>query len=128
MTISTDASLIGWGASWPGTTIGGQWLPQEVQSHINLLELKAAYLALQAFFKSQHQTPKHVLLQIDNTTAVAYVNKRGDMRSHSLSVQQVLDLWALVLETGSWITAQHISGTSNSVADAASQQFNSYSE
>ena len=77
MMISTDASLIGWGATWPGTTIGCQWLPQEAQSHINLLELKAAYLALQAFFKSQHPTPKHVLIQMDNTMAVAYVNKRG---------------------------------------------------
>ena len=33
ITVSTDASLLGWGATWPGTTIGGRWLPKEAQSH-----------------------------------------------------------------------------------------------
>ena len=42
MAILTDMSLHGWGATWPGTTIGGRWLPAETNSHINLLELKAA--------------------------------------------------------------------------------------
>ena len=54
MTISTDASLLGWGATWPGTTIGGRWLPTEAKGHINLLELKAAHLALQAFLTKTH--------------------------------------------------------------------------
>jgi hypothetical protein len=55
-----DASLRGWGATWPGTTIGGQWLPEEAQLHINLLELKAAYLALLALFKSTTPVPQHI--------------------------------------------------------------------
>jgi hypothetical protein len=46
LTISTDASLLGCGASWNGVTTGGRWLPQEGKSHNNWLELKAAYLGL----------------------------------------------------------------------------------
>jgi hypothetical protein len=123
LTISTDASLLGWGATWNGVTTGGRWLPQEGKSHINWLELKAAYLGLQALFNSQTSIPNHIILQMDNSTAVAYVNKRGGTRSQALSVQ-ALDVRALVLGKGSWITAQHIPGSSNEVADAASRCFN----
>ena len=123
LAISTDASLLGWGATWNGVTTGGRWLPQEGKSHINWLELKAAYLGLQALFNSQTSIPNHIILQMDNSTAVAYVNKRGGIRSQALSVQ-ALDVRALVLGKGSWITAQHIPGSSNEVADAASRCFN----
>ena len=127
MTISTDASLLGWGATWPGTTIDGRWLPAEANSHINLLELKAALLALQAFFRTYTPTLRHILLQMDNSTAVAYVNKRGGTRSYGLSTK-ALKLWALLLHAGCWITAKHIPGTSNTIADLASRQFTSYSK
>ena len=126
MTISTDASLLGWGATWLGTTIGGRWLPEEAKCHINLLELKA-HLALQAFFQTYNEAPKHILLQMDNTTAVAYVNKQGGTKSHSQTAE-ALDLWASVLEAGCWISARHIPGATKSVADLASRQFNSYSD
>ena len=129
MTISTEASLLGWGATWPGTTIGGRWLPLEANSHINLLELKAAFLALQAFFRTYTPTLRHILLQMDNSTAVAYVNKLGGTKSYGLSTK-ALNLWALVLHAGCWITAKHIPRTSmaNTIADLASRQFTSYSE
>ena len=126
MTVSTDASLLGWGATWPGTTIGGRWLPEEAQAHINLLELKAAYLALSALFSSSTPVPRHILLQMDNSTAVAYVNKRGGTRSHTLL--QATDLWAVVLSADSWVTAEHIPGTSNEVADTESRHFSHHSE
>ena len=127
MTISTDASLLGWEATWPGTTIGGRWLPAEANSHINLLEPKAALLALQAFLRTYTPTPRHILLQMDNSTAVAYVNKQGGTRSYGLSTE-ALKLWALALHAGCWITAKHIPGTSNTIADLASRQFTSHSE
>ena len=78
---------------------------------------------------SRTQSPQHVLLQIDNmyTTAVAYVNKTGGTRSHSLSLLAT-DLWAMVLEARSWVTAEHIPGISNDVTDTASRQFDSQLE
>ena len=52
MTVSTDALLLGWEAILPGTAIGGRWVFEKAQAHINLLELKAAYLKLSGLFKS----------------------------------------------------------------------------
>ena len=58
--------------------------------HSNCLELKAAIL-LNAFLRvgmqpsSQsrgHHPPRHILLEMENTTAVAYVNRRGTLRHH----------------------------------------------
>ena len=49
-TIFSDASKQGWGAHLNLAKIGGRWNWEEkVKSHINWLELKAAFLALQAF-------------------------------------------------------------------------------
>ena len=46
--IYADASLEGWGASYGNTPTGGAWLPDEKRLHINVLELKAIFLALKA--------------------------------------------------------------------------------
>ena len=54
--------------------------------HINVLELKAAYLAIQAFTRNRKSPPAHIHLRIDNTTAVAYINKRGEGGGHTLVV------------------------------------------
>ena len=54
----------------------GLWSNQETSLHIKILEMKALFLALQAFqdmITSQRVTP-----MCDNSTVVAYVNKRGD--------------------------------------------------
>ena len=64
-----------------GISTGGHWGAEEATKHTNVLELRAATLALQAFLPPQLPRPKHVHLQIDNTTAVAYINKRGGTRS-----------------------------------------------
>ena len=110
---------MGSGATWPGTTTCGRWLPIEAREHINFQELKTAHLALQAFFRTYAPTPKHVLLLMDNSKAVEYLNKREGTKSYSLSAE-ALELWAMVLEAGCWITA-------NSIADQASREFNNYS-
>ena len=86
LTIRTDASLLGWGATCNGRTTGGRWSVGEAEQHINGLKLKAATLTLKSFLregmKLPPQTldpspPQHILLEMDNTTAVAYVNRRG---------------------------------------------------
>ena len=48
--IQTDASNVGWGAVLlaTNTTTQGLWSNEETQSHINLLELKAAFLGITA--------------------------------------------------------------------------------
>ena len=47
--IKSDASLVGWGAVCQNAKTGGLWLENERDQHINVLELKAAFLAIQCF-------------------------------------------------------------------------------
>jgi len=49
---TSDASHVGWGAACDDTSTGGTWLAKETQSHINCLELLAAFFALKIFAKS----------------------------------------------------------------------------
>ena len=52
MTLSTDASTLGWGASAFGQVTGGRWSPAELGQHINILELKAVLnLSLQIIYE-----------------------------------------------------------------------------
>ena len=65
----------GWGAHLEQTSTKGLWSDREKRLHINVLELKAVSLALQRFKdQCQNQT---VLVAMDNSTVVAYINKRG---------------------------------------------------
>ena len=75
LTISTDASKIGWGGVFEEMTCGGHWTPQEAEEHINYLELMAVFFSLQAFVTKLNN--KHVRLKIDDTTAVAVINNMG---------------------------------------------------
>ena len=45
----SDASSSGWGAHLLDQNVSGVWSAQEKLLHINLLEMKALFLALQAF-------------------------------------------------------------------------------
>ena len=63
------------GAHLEQSSTQGLWSPQEKGLHINVLELKAVFLALR-HFKDQCQD-QTVLVATDNSTVVAYINKQG---------------------------------------------------
>ena len=69
----SDASSSGWGAHLLDQNVSGVWSAQEKLLHINLLEMKALFLALQAF--QEDVAGHHVTAMCDNSTVVAYVNK-----------------------------------------------------
>ena len=123
--IQSDASLQGWGAVSNGTRTGGPWSGQERTLHINSLELLAGSFAIKAYTK--HRNNIHVLLQMDNSTAVAYVNKMGGTRSLSLSLQ-ACHLWNRCLERRILLSAEHLPGVANMVADQESWQVETSSE
>lgn len=79
MTITTDASRKGWGAVHQSFRTNGRWSQKESLQHINYLELKASFLALKTFLKGKSHVT--VSLQLDNTTAIAYINNKGGTRS-----------------------------------------------
>ena len=89
-----------------------------LQLHINHLELKVVFLALKEF--QELCSNNIVLVAIDNTTVVAYINKEGGMKSGSLCAL----LWRIL----SWCTrkqvtlkAHHIPGRLNVIADKLSR-------
>ena len=104
-------------ASCQGRTTNGKWSSQELTPHISILELKAAFLALQAFVKDQSH--KVVFLKIDKTTAVAYVNNMGG--THSVPLMSLaLEMWTCCLQQAILISAQHVPVKENTTADTES--------
>ena len=79
--IQTDASTHGWGGVRDGNRTGGRWKPEEVNSHINYLELLAILLTLKALCHDCKN--KHIRIQCDNTTAVCYINNVGGSKSNN---------------------------------------------
>ena len=75
LVIETDASLLGWGAATEQTSTGGLWSEQERTHHIRA----GGALA------TKGRENIHVLLKMDNTTAIAYINRMGGTRSQTLS-------------------------------------------
>jgi len=65
----------GWGAVWNRIETRGTWSLHESSLHINCLELLAATYVIKAFTNSPNNA--HVLIQMDNTSAIAYLNKMG---------------------------------------------------
>ncbi len=72
-TLTTDASLEGWGVLWNGQEVHGAW--ENDKRRIDELELRAVLQALETMpIASDGQ---RILLRCDNTTAVAYLNNMG---------------------------------------------------
>ena len=86
--------------------------------HINSLELLAATLAVKTFLKKASGIS--VLLQLDNATAVAYINNMGGTVSSQLT-ELAKELWMWALDRNLTLVAQHIPGLSNTIADAESR-------
>ena len=120
LVIQTDASKKGWGAVLGSQETGGRWAYSEATKHINILELQAAFFALKAFCKPSKNT--HVQLQIDNTTAVAYIMHMGGSKSHQLN-RLAKEMWSWCIEKNIWLSAVHIAGKINASADNRSRKF-----
>lgn len=116
--ISADASLTGWGAYCNGRSANGWWNDKERKCHINYLELLGAFLALKCFATNFHDC--EILLRLDNTTAIAYVNKAGGIQFPVLTnlAQQIWE-WCEIKRI--WIRASYIPSKQNIYADAASR-------
>ena len=110
LTIESDASTNGWGASCQGNNTGGPWTPQEKTFHINYLELLAAFLALKSFARQERSIS--ILLRLDNVTAIAFLNKMGGTHSRYLS-RLAVQVWDWCVERNTTIHAEHLPGKQN---------------
>ncbi len=117
--VTTDASSTGWGATCNGQAASGLWTGPRLLWHINCLELWAVHLALRQF--RPLLLGKHVLVCMDNTAAVSYINRLGDIRSHRMSqLARHLLLWSHMQFKS--LRAVHIPGQLNRAAHALSRQ------
>ena len=62
VTLTTDASLEGWGAVRENYKTGGNWTTEEKNSHINVLELKAVLFGLKALCGDVNSTTIKIMM------------------------------------------------------------------
>ncbi|XP_065185818.1 uncharacterized protein LOC135816551 [Sycon ciliatum] len=117
LTLTTDASNHGWGATCNGQVTGGPWTIHD-DRHINWKELKAVFLGLKTLCPDL--TDLTLRLEIDNTTAVAYINRQGG--THSFLVCQLArEIWDWAYARRLFLVAVHVPGASNTTADYLSR-------
>ena len=127
VTIHTDASDEGWGAS-DGTSqdINGRWSDHELALHINVKELMAIKFAIQAY-TPLYDTIRHIRIMSDNTTAIAYVNKQGGTQCMILN-DIAVEIWEFCKQRNIHLSSAHIPGIHNTLADTASRKFHDSAE
>ena len=116
----TDAFDKGWGAHLGNLTVSGIWSDTETSLHVNILELKAVFLAINSF--QTHLLNMRVLVVSDNATVVSYLNKQGG--THSL--EMCLMIWCLMAfcnPRAIFLRARHIQGCVNVIADSLSRSY-----
>nr|KAG5710727.1 hypothetical protein BaRGS_035129 [Batillaria attramentaria] len=120
LSICVDASKDGWGAHLLPSFITAHslWSPADRAQHINWLELKAVFLALQHWLPQIAASP--VLVMSDNSTVVSYIRKQGGTKSTPLcELTRDLLLWCEAHSID--LSARHIPGRLNVIADSLSR-------
>ena len=116
--VTTDASKTGWGGHIHGDSVSGLWSAKETEFHINLLELWAVERTLHHF--EEVIVGSHIVVQTDNTTVVAYLNRQGGTRSPRLCLY-ALRLIGWCKNRQITMRAIHIAGVTNILADDLSR-------
>ena len=115
----SDDSHSGWGAHLEplGLEVQGLWDVASQDLHINNLELRAVFLALQHF--QSHIYNSCVMVASNNSSVVAYLKKQGGTHSPSLCML----VWELLYwchHRNIHIQVRHIPGKLNVLADSLS--------
>ncbi|XP_011859982.1 PREDICTED: uncharacterized protein LOC105557372 [Vollenhovia emeryi] len=116
--IFTDASLSGWGAACGQNYTRGWWGENERNNHINILELKAAYYSLKCFAADLNDC--EILLRIDNTTAIACINRLGSVQYPHLN-EKARKIWRWCEARNIFVFASYIASINNTIADRESR-------
>lgn len=117
--IHSDASRSGWGALAKGERAHGFWNIEDQRHHINYLELLSAFFGLKCFARDLQNC--NILLRIDNTTAISYINRMGGIQILDLS-KLAKEIWQWCESRNLWIFASYISSADNSIADYESRR------
>lgn len=86
--------------------------------HINYLELLAIFNALKCFAKKF--TSCKIVLKVDNTTAISYINRMGGIQYPKLN-NLARNIWQWCEKRDIWIYASYIKSEDNFMADSESR-------
>ena len=114
----TGSSNVSWGAYLNQSSTKGLWSDGGKRLHINVLELKVVSLALRGF-KDQCQN-QIVLVAMDNSTVVAYINKQRGTHSAEMCTL----LWKIMTWCHHYhiaLKARHMPGCLKVMADLLSR-------
>lgn len=117
-TIYTDASGTGWGGTDNVRETHGFWNEEQKLWHINYRELLAIKLILPDLASDCSNC--QILLRVDNTTAISYINKKGGVKYphfHALAKE----IWQWAEKRGIWLYATYIQSSKNIRADQLSR-------
>lgn len=117
LTITSDASPSGWGAECNSNEARGNWSEDHLGLHINVLELWAVFYGLNTFATRKDM---HIMLRVDSSTAMGYINKLGGCKSFQCHDVAKL-IWKWCEEREIIITATYINTKDNFVADRLSR-------
>lgn len=117
--IFSDASTTGWGAACGNETASGAWTVEERSHHINYLEIVAAFFGLKVFAVTMKSC--QILLRIDNTTAISYINRMGGIQYPHLT-RITKELWEWCQSRNIIVYASYIRSADNTIADAESRR------
>lgn len=96
----------------------GFWNEKEKTNHINYLELLAIFYALKSFAKTSNNC--NILLRVDNTTAISYINRMGGVKFINLnSIAEEIWRWCELRHI--FIFASYVSTHENVEADVQSR-------
>ena len=118
VTVTTDASRLGWGGHCLGNAAFGDWPRSGPLPHINVLEFQAVLLSLHSFLPLVHH--QSVLIRTDNITVAAYINRQGGTHSTQLNTLAA-QLWTWCRREGIIPSASYIPGQENLIADFLSR-------
>ncbi len=118
LSLYTDASQWGYGATLGNRSLSGQWSKEEAGLHSNNREMLATLRAVEHFQDVIRNSS--LLICSDNTTTVATINKQGGTKSWSMT-EMAWNLWNKLDALNCVTKARHIPGSLNVRADAMSR-------
>lgn len=123
--IFSDSSRSGWGVYCNGCKSRGFWSREDKKNHINYLELLAAFFGLKCF--ATNLINCEILLRIDNTTAISYVNRMGGIQFPHLN-SLTKQIWQWCEQRNLFIFASYIKSKDNCIADHESRRLDTETE
>ena len=125
ITLETDSSTQGWGATRGEAMCNGRWSQTEIFLHINVLELTAVLYGLQSLCMDVNNS--HILVKSDNSTTVSYIQNMGGCKSKMCN-DVARKIWMWCIPRNIWLTSAHIEGVANIIPDRLSRVFDDTTE